>query len=70
MSVQDPNCLRLHQALIISIPERFLCHENKPKHARDFPRPDLGLNNGPFPIEIEQKLPKMVYIIQDSLPIS
>ena len=31
---------------------------------RDFPRPDLGPNIGPFPIKKkEQKLPKMVYIV-------
>ena len=37
--------------------------------ARDFPRPDLGPNNGPFQFKNEQKLPKMVnyYIIPNFL---
>ena len=35
--------------------------------ARDFPRPDLGPNIGPFPIKNEQKLLKMVYIIPNFL---
>ena len=34
---------------------------------RDFPRPDLRPNIGPFPIQNEQKLPKMVYIIPNFL---
>ena len=34
-------------------------------YGRNFPRPDLGLDMGPFPIhkKNEQKLPKMVHII-------
>ena len=35
--------------------------------SRDFPRPDLGPNIGPFPIQNEQKLSKMVYIIPNFL---
>ena len=35
--------------------------------SRDFPKPDLGSNNSPFPIKKEQKLPKMMYIIPNFL---
>ena len=34
---------------------------------RDFPRPDLGSNNGPSHFKNKQKLPKMVYIISNFL---
>ena len=38
--------------------------------SRDFPRPDLGPNTGPFPNKKnEQKLPKMVYIIPNFLAL-
>ena len=37
--------------------------------ARDFPRPNLGPNIGPFPIQNGQKLPKMVYIIPNFLVV-
>ena len=30
---------------------------------RDFPRPDLGLISAPSQFKIEQKLPKMLYIM-------
>ena len=44
----------------IWIPERRddsmkACHQNRDWSYRDFPRPDLGPNNGPFPIQNEQK---------------
>ena len=34
---------------------------------KNFPRPDLGLYIGPFPIKNEQKLPKMMHIIPNFL---
>ena len=37
------------------------------KITRDFPRPDLGPNIGPFQFKNEHQLPKMVYIIPNYL---
>ena len=35
--------------------------------SRDFPMPDLGPNKGPSQLKIEQKFPKMVFIISNFL---
>ena len=45
----------------------YLLHRRQLSKCRDFPRPDLGPNIDPFPIQNEQKLPKIGYIIPNFL---